>query len=39
MRIFLLLCLFALTSCNLDNGVQRNYIISQTAEEAEEEAE
>lgn len=31
--LFILLILFILNSCNLENGVQKNYIISQTEEE------
>ncbi len=30
--LFLLLLLFFLNSCNLENGVQKNYIISQIKE-------
>ena len=30
--LLLLLLLFLMNSCNLENGVQKNYIISQTSE-------
>jgi hypothetical protein len=35
--VFLLLILFILNSCNLENGVNKNYIISQMKEKENEQ--
>ncbi|NGX28849.1 MAG: hypothetical protein K940chlam1_01037 [Candidatus Anoxychlamydiales bacterium] len=37
--LILLLLLFIMNSCNLENGVQKNYIISQAKEGDNKEAE
>ncbi len=38
-NIFLLFILFIFTSCNLQNGVNKNYIISQMKEKEDSEKE